>query len=80
MSRGFLGLLGMKKHRIIRLVKKNNETGLPPAETTGGDRVKTQNGAKKESIKNVLNLSNILKAIIAAVILLIEFTCRANEI
>lgn len=47
----FLGILNVKKDRILRLLKKFKESGQLPQETRGGDRVKDKNTEKKNTIK-----------------------------
>ncbi|XP_050304355.1 uncharacterized protein LOC126741919 [Anthonomus grandis grandis] len=50
----FLGILGVKKDRILRLVKKFINTGTAPKENRGGDRVMGKNDDKKVCMKTFI--------------------------
>lgn len=50
----FLGVLNIKKDRVLRIIKKFRENGQLPVETRGGDRIKDKNVQKKQNIKQFI--------------------------
>lgn len=50
----FQGILGIKKDRILNIMKRYKQNSLIPVERRGGDRVGQKNEGKKESIKKFI--------------------------